>query len=149
MPLREICNREVVFIGRESSIRDAVGLMRTYHVGSVVVVDEDQGRRLPVGLLTDRDVVIELLAKDVELDKVSVGDVMSGEILTAGEEDDILETIQLMRSGGIRRLPVVDKDGGLAGIVTVDDLIDLIAEQLTDLARLIVNEQGRERRARV
>ncbi len=149
MTLREICNREVVFIGRESSIRYAVGLMRSYHVGSVLVVDEDQGRRLPVGLLTDRDIVIELLAKDVELDKVSVGDVMSGEILTAEEEDDILETIQLMRSGGIRRLPVVDKDGGLAGIVTVDDLIDLIAEQLTDLARLIVNEQGRERRARV
>jgi CBS domain-containing protein len=149
MPLGEICNREVVFIGRESSIRDAVGLMRTYHVGSVVVVDEDQGRRLPVGLLTDRDIVIELLAKDVELDKVSVGDVMSNGILTAGEEDDILETIQLIRSKGVRRLPVVDKEGGLVGIVTVDDLIDLVAEQLTDLSRLIANEQGRERRTRV
>ncbi len=144
MPLGEICNREVVFITREGSIRDAIGLMRNHHVGAVVVVDEIQGRRLPVGVLTDRDIVLELLAKDVELGRVSVGDMMSRELLTAREEDDIMDTIKRMRSAGVRRLPVIDNEGCLVGIVTVDDLIDLIAEQLTDLTRLIANEQSRE-----
>lgn len=144
MPLGEICNREVVFIPREGSIRDAIGLMRSHHVGAVVVVDEIQGRRLPVGVLTDRDIVLELLAKDVELGRVSVGDMMSRKLLTAKEEDDIMDTIKRMRSAGVRRLPVIDNEGCLVGIVTVDDLIDLIAEQLTDLTRLIANEQSRE-----
>ena len=149
MPLGEICNREVVFITREVSIRDAIGLMRSHHVGAVIVVDEIQGRRMPVGVLTDRDIVLEIHAKDVELDKVSAGDMMSRELLTAREEDDILDTIKRMRSAGVRRLPVIDSEGCLAGIVTVDDLIDLIAEQLTDLTRLITNEQSRESRSRI
>jgi CBS domain-containing protein len=149
MLLGEICNREVVFITREGSIRDAIGLMRSHHVGAVVVVDEIQGRRMPAGVLTDRDIVLELLAKDVELGRVSAGDVMSGDLLTAREEDDILDTIKRMRSAGVRRLPVIDNEGCLVGIVTVDDLIDLIAEQLTDLTRLIANEQSRESRSRV
>jgi CBS domain-containing protein len=149
MPLGEICNREVVFITREGSIRDAIGLMRNHHVGAVVIVDEIQGRRMPVGVLTDRDIVLELLAKDVELGRVSAGDLMSREVLTAREEDDILDTIKRMRSAGVRRLPVIDSEGCLTGIVTVDDLIDLIAEQLTDLTRLIANEQSRESRSRV
>ena len=149
MPLGEICNREVVFITREGSIRDAIGLMRNHHVGAVVIVDEIQGRRMPVGVLTDRDIVLELLAKDVELGRVSAGDLMSRELLTAREEDDILDTIKRMRSAGVRRLPVIDGKGCLTGIVTVDDLIGLIAEQLTDLTRLIANEQSRESRSRV
>lgn len=149
MPLGEVCNREVVFITREGSIRDAIGLMRSHHVGAVMVVDEIQGRRMPVGVLTDRDIVLELLAKDVELDKVSAGDMMNRELLTAREEDDILDTIKRMRSAGVRRLPVIDSEGCLAGIVTVDDLIDLIAEQLTDLTRLIANEQSMESRSRI
>ena len=77
-----------------------------------------------------------------------MGDIMSDQLVTARESDDLLETIKIMRAKGIRRLPVIDDDNGLAGILTVDDLIDLFSEQIADLARLIALEQKREKEKR-
>lgn len=77
MPIGEICNREVVIVRKEDSILEAAKLMREYHVGDVVVVDDREGRVIPLGILTDRDIVVELIAKEVPLDSVSVQDVMS------------------------------------------------------------------------
>jgi CBS domain-containing protein len=148
MQAGEFCNREVVIVDRETSILEAAKLMRKLHVGDLVVTDTRDNRQIPVGILTDRDIVIELLAEEIALDKVSVGDAMSYELLCINEQDDLQETIEKMRDHGVRRLPVVDAQGVLVGIVTVDDLLDLIAEQLTDLVRLVGNELVRERARR-
>ncbi|MEW6331392.1 MAG: CBS domain-containing protein [Pseudomonadota bacterium] len=148
MLVGKICNREVVFVEPETSIAEAARLMREHHVGGLVVVREKSGKRVPVGMLTDRDLVIEVIAEDVEMGDISVGDIMSNQLTTARESDDLLETLKLMRARGIRRLPVIDDDGALAGILTVDDLIDLFAEQIADLARLIAVEQKREQQKR-
>ena len=144
----EICNREVVIVNRESSIQEAAELMRKYHVGDVIVVEEKQGSRVPVGILTDRDIVIEIVARDLEADEVQVGDAMSFDLLTATEEDEILETVKRMRGKGVRRIPVVNSAGGLEGIIAVDDLVDLLAEQMADLVALITTEQRHEQRNR-
>ncbi|MCK5227913.1 MAG: CBS domain-containing protein [Desulfobulbaceae bacterium] len=144
----EICNRDVVIINRDNTILEAAKLMREYHVGDVVVVEERQGVQSPVGILTDRDIVIEILGQDLEPAEVQVGDAMSFELLTATEEDEILETVKRMRSKGVRRIPVVNQRGSLEGIITVDDLVDLLAEQIADLAALITTEQRQERRNR-
>jgi CBS domain-containing protein len=148
MLVGKICNREVVFVEPDSSIAEAARLMREYHVGGLVVVKEKSGKRVPVGIVTDRDLVIEVLAEDVDMGDITVGDVMSNQLVTAREADDLLETLKMMRARGIRRLPVIDDDGALAGILTVDDLIDLFAEQIADLARLITLEQKREQERR-
>jgi CBS domain-containing protein len=148
MTVGSVCNREVVFVTRATAVPEAARLMREYHVGDLVVIEERNGRRLPVGIVTDRDLVIEVLAAGVEPDRVCVGDVMSGELVQAGEDDDLLDTIRRMREHGVRRLPVVDAGGALTGILSVDDLIDLLAEQVTDLAGLIGREQRRERATR-
>lgn len=148
MTIGEICNRDTVFTTRDSSISAAAGLMREHHVGDVVVVEERAGRRIPVGILTDRDLVIEILAKDVDMSSVTVGDVMSGELITAREGDGLYETLQRMRAKGVRRVPVVDAGGALVGIVSVDDLLDLLADELTALTRLLSREQARERQKR-
>jgi len=145
MKIGEVCNREVVCVDRDASILEAARLMRRHHVGDVVVTEERQGRRIPLGILTDRDIVVELLADQVPLEAVAIGDVMSFELLTAGEGDEVMETLQQMRSRGVRRVPVVDGAGTLSGILAVDDLIELVAEQLTDLVKLIGVEQQRER----
>lgn len=144
MCVGEICNREVIIIDREGSIREAAGLMRKYHVGDVVVVEQRDEERIPVGILTDRDIVLEFIALDVNIDSVTVGDAMSFELLIAREEDDVMETIKRMRRKGVRRMPVVNNRGGLVGILAVDDLIELLSEQLMDLSRLIMGEQQRE-----
>jgi CBS domain-containing protein len=148
MKVGEICNREVVVIDREAAILEAAQLMRRHHVGDVVVAEERGGTRVPVGILTDRDIVVELLAEQVPLEAVSVGDAMSSELLTVSEEEEVMDVLQRMRGRGVRRAPVVDHSGALAGILAVDDMIDLIAEQLSDLVKLIGNEQQRERQRR-
>ncbi|MDH3673025.1 MAG: CBS domain-containing protein [Gammaproteobacteria bacterium] len=148
MSIGDICNREVVLVDRDSSVRDAARLMRAHHVGDLVVAEERDGRRVPIGILTDRDIVIEVIAEDVDVGSVAIGDVMSFKLLTAREEDDTFDTIKLMQTKGVRRLPVVDKQGQLVGIVTIDDLIDLLAETLMDVAGLIAYEQKREERIR-
>ena len=148
MTIGEICNRETVFVTRDSSITEAARLMREKHVGDLVVVEEKGMRRIPIGMVTDRDLVIEILAKEVVPDSVTVGDVMSNDLLTAQEGDDTYLTIQRMRAKGVRRLPVVDNGGTLVGIVTIDDFLDVLASELTGLSRLVSNEQRRERRRR-
>ncbi len=148
MLVSEFCNREVVIVDLATTILEAAKLMRSEHVGDLVVTDNRNGRQVPVGILTDRDIVVELLAEEIELDKVSVGDAMSYELLSVKEQDGLQETIEKMRNRGVRRLPVVDDAGALVGIVTVDDLMELIAEQLTDLVRLVGNELVGERARR-
>ncbi|OEU76248.1 MAG: histidine kinase [Desulfuromonadales bacterium C00003093] len=148
MLVSEFCNREVVIVDRATTILEAAKLMRSEHVGDLVVTDNRNGRQVPVGILTDRDIVVELLAEEIELDKVSVGDAMSYGLLSVKEQDGLQETIEKMRARGVRRLPVVDDAGALVGIVTVDDLMELVAEQLTDLVRLVGNELLRERAKR-
>lgn len=148
MTVGKICNREVVFIHKEASIPEAARLMREYHVGDLVVVKEKTGKRVPVGIVTDRDIVLEIIAEGVGMNDVSVGDIMSSDLITARESDDVLDTIKMMRAKGIRRLPVINDDNELAGILSVDDLIDLLSEQIVDLARLIAREQTREKERR-
>src|SRR3990172_2092900 len=110
--------------------------MREFHVGDVVVVEEKDNKRIPVGIVTDRDLVIEVLAKGVPMDKVTAGDIMSAELVTVYEDEGLWLTLQRMRVKAIRRLPVVSSDGALVGILTFDDVIDLLASELHELARL-------------
>lgn len=144
MKVGEICNRDVVIVDRNDPISDAAKLMRQHHVGTVVVVEKRGEQCFPIGILTDRDLVVEVLANDVSPGTLLVGDVMTFDLMTAEEEEDLLEVIKHMRDKGIRRMPVVSKGGMLIGIITMDDLLDLIAEQLADLVVLVGREQKRE-----
>lgn len=148
MPIGEICNREVVFATRDTSILEAAQLMRRHHVGDLIVVDEKNGKRIPAGIVTDRDIVIEVIAKEADINSLTAGDIMGPELVTTREADGVFETIQLMRLKGVRRMPVVDPHGGLVGIVSVDDLVELLAEEMNELAKLISREQVREAKNR-
>ena len=146
MTVGKVCNRQVTIVDIEDSILDAVHLMRRHHVGDVIVTRPTPGGRRPVGILTDRDIVIELLGENVDPSAVGIKDVMSAELLTAIESDSIHDSIKRMRTAGVRRLPVVDADGKLVGIFTLDDAIDLICEQLGDIVGTMKSGFNRERR---
>lgn len=148
MPIGEICNREVVVINRKESIQEAAKLMRDYHVGDVVVIDEKEGQVIPVGILTDRDIVVELIAKDVPVDSVFVEDVMSSDLAFVQENRGIWDTIQCMRAKGVRRIVVINEKGALVGILSIDDLLELLSGELSDLVRLVMSEQDREKEVR-
>jgi CBS domain-containing protein len=122
--------------------------MRKHHVGDVVVTEESALGLIPVGILTDRDIVLEILAEDVDPETVSIGDVMSFELTTVTEDSKLIDTIKLMRDKGVRRIPVVNQQGVLQGLLSVDDILELLAEQLTDIVNLIGKEQSRESKSR-
>ncbi len=148
MAIGEICSRAVVFTRRGDSVLSAAILMREHHVGSLVVVDEAGARRVPVGLITDRDVAVGVVALGLDPEKASVGDVMSPEVICEHEDAGIAETVALMRQKGLRRLPVVDASGALVGLVAADDLLALLAEELSGLASMVAREESREQRQR-
>jgi len=144
MKIGEICTRDVVVVGRGVSVREAAKLMRELHVGDLVVVDAVGGRNVPAGVITDRDVTIEVVAMGVDPDMIKVSDVMGPELVTVGEGETVYDTIQRMRQRGVRRTPVLDAQGGLLGIVSLADLLEFLAEEMTQLARVFYREQTRE-----
>jgi CBS domain-containing protein len=145
MPISDICTTPVVTAARDTSILEVARLMRERHVGCVVVVDEVKGKTVPVGLITDRDLALEVIAVEADPLKLSAADIVIHNVIVADEDDGILETLHSMRKHGVRRLPVLNRDGALVGIVSADDLIGLIAEEMKELAKMIAVEQHHEK----
>jgi CBS domain-containing protein len=148
MPISECCNSQVVTCDADATLPEVAALMRRHHVGDVVVVEEREGRRLPLGIVTDRDIVIETMALDLDAKLFTAGDIMISPPITAPEGAGFVETLRLMRQHGIRRLPVVNEAGSLAGIVTADDIIKLLSIELSMMTGAIANEQRQERMLR-
>lgn len=148
MTAGELCSRIVVFAERGMGLAEAARLMREHHVGSLIVVDEGPKGRVPAGILTDRDITVGVLAKDVDPRTLRVGEVMSREIITVREQDDVLDALHLMRARGVRRVPVSGADGTLVGILSLDDVLEEVAEQLGDIAQAIARARTREATAR-
>ena len=149
MTIGEICTRETVIATREMTVAAAAQLMRQHHVGTLVVVDRvNGGKRVPVGIVTDRDAVVEVMATGLDPNAITVGDIMEQELVTARENEGVLETMQIMRYKGVRRLPIVGKAGELIGIVSIDDLLEVLAEEFSELAKIFAREQARETTSR-
>ena len=144
MPIGTIRNREVVTAHRGTKVSEAAQLMRKHHVGDVVVVDEIDGREVPCGIVTDRDIVITVIAQGVDPEGVVLGDMMSSDVVVGRETDGVADTIQVMRTKGVRRLPIVNALGTLVGIVTADDLLALLSDEMIALTTLVAREQRRE-----
>ncbi len=148
MQVGEICTREVVCATLETTVAAAAKLMRQYHIGDVIVTREQDGRRIPLGIVTDRDVVLGVVATEADAAVLTVGDIMAAELVTADETEDVFDAVQRMRTKGVRRMPIVQEDGTLVGIVTLDDVIEVLAEEMNQLARLISREQLHELKTR-
>lgn len=146
MPIGEICNREVVTVQPEDTVLEAAKRMRACHVGNVVVVEQRDGKSIPIGIVTDRDVVVELVAPELDPHTITVGDIMVPELTKIRESSGVYEAIQTMCNKGVRRLPVVSDDDGeeLAGIVSLDDLLGLLAAELSACSRLVDCERRNE-----
>jgi len=148
MKIGECCNREVLIAEKQTEILETARLMKKHHVGDLVIVEKRNGATRPVGILTDRDLVVEVMAQEVPPNEVTAADVMSLEIVTVREEEGVWETLESMRDQGVRRMPVVDQDGSLVGLVTMDDLLELFTEALDNMTQLIKGEVRRESRLR-
>ncbi len=148
MQIGKICTTHPIVCTREESVQGVALMMRTHHVGDLIVVDQPDGERTPLGILTDRDIVVSVIALGLDPASLLVGDIMNDDLLTCSENDDVYETIERMRLRGIRRVPVVDAAGLLMGVVSVDDLLEFLAEEMGELARIGPHQQAQEKRAR-
>jgi CBS domain-containing protein len=148
MSISEFCNRNVVCAGRSTSVVQAAALMRKHHVGDVVVIDENNGRPTPVHVVTDRDLVVEVMAGGRDGALVTLGDLVLRPLITINEDASYAETVRLMSVQGVRRMPVVGKSGELIGIITLDDLLWHLAAPLAALSELSGRSRNFEAKTR-
>lgn len=148
MPINECCNIGVVCCEADTPLPMVSELMRKHHVGDVVVVENRDGERIPLGIVTDRDIVIETIALQLDVQVFTAGDIMAGPLVTVREDQGFVETLRVMRDHKIRRLPVVTQAGTLFGIVTADDIINLLAYELSLMTGAIVAQPSQEGRLR-
>ena len=141
MAIAEFCQRNVVCATRDTTITEAATLMRKHHIGDVIIVEQRDGRRMPVGIVTDRDIVVEVIAAGLDPRTLKLGDLMLVPLVTVGEHSGYAEIVRLMSIKGVRRMPVVGKAGELVGIITLDDMLWQLAAPLAALSGLT----GRER----
>jgi CBS domain-containing protein len=146
MRVGDIARREVVAIAPEATLRECAQLMRAQHVGTVVLVDPASSR--PVGVVTDRDIIVEAVATGLDVTAMTAGDIAASPVACVGEELDLLAALARMREGGVRRLPVTGADGRLVGMLALDDVIAMLGEQADEIARVIAAEAVKERATR-
>ena len=144
MPLKDICKLNVVCISPEATVFEAALLMREKLVGDLVVVKHPQRPKDPIGIVTDRDLVLKVLAAKLPPQDTTVAEVMCADPCTARDTDGLLEATEKMENADIRRLPVVDAAGNLKGIVTIDDLYELLATELGNLSRISERQARKE-----
>lgn len=144
----DLCTRNTVFAYTHLALNEAARLMREQHVGCLVIINETVMGRAVVGMLTDRDLVTAVIAKDMDPRQFRVGDVMSSDIATVRETDSVMDALTVMRHKGVRRVPVTDARGMLAGMLTIDDIFGAVADQMRALVDAIETEQMREKRNR-
>jgi CBS domain-containing protein len=137
MTISKIAVKDVVTITKEANVIAAARLMREKKVGDVIVVQKDEEGNVPIGILTDRDIVVEIIAEEVKLEDVTVGDTMSYELLIVHENQGIWEVLQMMSAKKVRRAPIVDERGYLVSVVSIDDLLCLLADEINQIARII------------
>jgi CBS domain-containing protein len=142
MSIKEFCRREVVCASITTTVSETARLMRQHHVGDLIIAEERAGKRMPVGIVTDRDIVVEVIAAGIDPTTLKLGDLKLATLVTVPESASYAETVARMTMEGVRRMPVVGADGSLAGIITLDDMLWQLAAPLAALASL--SERGRQ-----
>jgi CBS domain-containing protein len=148
MRIADICTHSVIHVDPDLSVRDAAKLMRKKHVGTLMVVEQPDGERIPVGIVTDRDIVVAVIASEVDPDTLTVGDIMTRQLATCAASQELFDAVQTMRSRGVRRLPVLNRHGGLCGMLSADDIIAAMGTHLGELAHALSHGQVREMEVR-
>lgn len=144
MKVRDFCSTQVVTVEPQASLREAAMLMRNRHVGALVVVERKGGVERPVGLLTDRDIVVAVIAvPGARPEGIRAVDAMSQPLVAVREDDNVFEAVEIMQQKAVRRLPVLGADGALRGIVTADDVLRVLSAELGSLAETL--RWGRKR----
>jgi CBS domain-containing protein len=148
MLMKDACTANVVCCGPQTTVLHAASLMRHRHVGDLVVVDDPENEGIPLGVVTDRDIVVEVLGNGLDPAKTTVGSLMRTPVVIAQESEDTNQVIERMRAHGVRRLPVVANEGEVVGIITLNDLLRLFVADANSLLGIMTTAQVNEQHSR-
>jgi CBS domain-containing protein len=141
--LKDFATPVVAVVEAETPCLVVAELMRQHHIGALVVVDAQEKNR-PMGIVTDRDLVLELMSEGVEPELFTAGDIMSVDLVLARPDMDAMDAVQLMKKHRLRRLIIADESGHLTGIVTMEDVLEQFSHELADLATALAAARDRE-----
>jgi CBS domain-containing protein len=141
--LTDFATTPVAVVEPDTSALMVAKIMRQHHVGALVVVDALDKTR-PVGIVTDRDLVLELMAEGLDPAVFTAGDIMTVDLVTCTPNMDAMEAVQLMKKHRLRRLVMIDKKGQLVGIITMEDVLELLTRELADLTAGLAGARDRE-----
>ena len=144
LSVREVAVHTPVTVGPDEAITQCARRMHTDHVGCLVVVEECDGTPFPIGMLTDRDIAIEVVAFGLDPSTLTAGDVMTEKPGGVEEDDDLLDALARMREQGARRLPVTRPDGALVGVIALDNVLEALAEQIDGMVGVLKAQHTRE-----
>jgi CBS domain-containing protein len=148
MKVGEVCTRRVRVVESSRSLAEAAREMCDHHIGALLVVEPGDGQRRPIGILTDRDILLGQLARSADLFCLTVGDVMTRNPLAVTADMNIFSAIQTLNAKSVRRAPVLDDAGVLVGIVTLDDLLPVLCTKLAAIGSLLGSQAWCEQDAR-
>jgi CBS domain-containing protein len=143
MNIASICQRPVITIESDATLRETASSMRDNHVGALVVIDADEPSRV-AGVVTDRDLAIEVLASDADVANLCVGQLVNGTLVSVPGSGSLQDAVIAMEEGGVRRLLVTDSGGRVIGFLSSDDVLDAVAAELGGLARALRSGIARE-----
>jgi CBS domain-containing protein len=141
----KICNRNVTYIDETADIHKVAELMSQSHVDAIVVIETRNDIKKPIGLVTDRDIIVKVLAKEISHENFKINDIMSREMICFRENEEVMDTLRIMSMEGVRRVPVVSKEGDLVGILSIEDLFELLADEFSNLVMLFCRQQRYEK----
>jgi CBS domain-containing protein len=144
MNIADICTQDIVMADQQASLQEAATLMREQHVGTLLVVDNSDGGAQAVGIVTDRDFVIEAMARGLDAAQTPVGQLAEGKLAVVPTSASVDDAIAAMKERGVRRLLVANEAGELYGIVSLDDLLDALAHEMSELAHAVRGGLERE-----
>jgi CBS domain-containing protein len=136
MSLKPLMTKEITSLPSTATVLDAAKYMTDMNVGSVIVVDNDK----PSGILTDRDIVTRVLSQEKDPKTTKIRDIMTSPAVTISEDRDIIDVTRLMAERGIRRFPVVDANGKIIGVITLDDVLVFLGQEMQNIAAALKKE---------
>jgi CBS domain-containing protein len=144
MKVHDVCSRPAICCTSDATVAEAAHLMREQHVGAIVVTKASKQGAKPVGILTDRDIAVSVVAPELDARAITAGDIMQRDLVSAEENDDLFTALKRMRVKGVRRLPVVDTVGRVVGLLAMDDIVEVLVDEMREIVKLVAREHGTE-----
>lgn len=137
MKITNICNRNAVVADENSDVLMAAQLMRQHHVSTIIIVSNKVSGKKPIGIISDQDLVFKVLAENRSVNDITLHDVMTMDMVCIRDDYEIIDTIHLMCLEGIRSAPVIDENGNLVGVLTMDNLFEILADEISNYVKII------------